>query len=327
MFALYAKGLDRTDPLSVLGVGDIAVPETPPDWVTVNVRAAALNHHDVWALRGQALRADQVPMVLGTDAAGVTDDGQEVIVHAVIGDPAAGRGDETLDPRRTILSERYPGTLADQVRVPRRNLLPKPPELGFDQACCLPTAYLTAFRMIATKSATQPGETILVQGAGGGVATALILVGRALGRQVWVTSRDPEKLDWAMEIGANAAFPTGARLPEQVAAVMETVGAATWEHSLRSLRPGGRVVVSGATSGANPPADLNRIFFRQLSVVGSTMGTVAELGELVDLVVRTGIRPIIQDVRPLSEGRESLAALASGEVRGKLVLVPQPSAH
>jgi NADPH:quinone reductase-like Zn-dependent oxidoreductase len=131
MFALYAKGVDRENPLSALGVGEIPVPETPRDWVTVHVRAAALNHHDVWALRGQALRADRVPMVLGTDAAGVTDDGQPVVVHAVIGDPAAGRGDETLDPARTLLSELYPGTLAARVRVPRRNLLPKPEELSF----------------------------------------------------------------------------------------------------------------------------------------------------------------------------------------------------
>jgi NADPH:quinone reductase-like Zn-dependent oxidoreductase len=176
--------------------------------------------------------------------------------------------------------------------------------------------------MIATKSGTMPGDTILVQGAGGGVATALMVVGRALGRRVWVTSRDPEKLEWALTLGAERAFRSGERLPEPVDAVMETVGAATWEHSLRSLRPGGRIVVSGATSGANPPADLNRVFFRQLSVVGSTMGTVAELGQLADLMVGTGIRPVIQDVSPLALGRASLGLLAAGDVRGKLVLVP-----
>lgn len=322
MFAAYAAGIEPADPLSALRVGELPEPATPDDWVTVNVQAAALNHHDIWSLRGQALAADRVPMILGTDAAGVTDDGTEVIVHAVIGDPAAGRGDETLDPRRSLLSERYPGTLAQRVRVPARNLLPKPAQLSFEQACCLPTAYLTGYRMIATKSATQPGDTILVQGAGGGVATALILLGKALGRRVWVTSRDPEKLEWARELGADAGFASGARLPEKVDAVLETVGAATWAHSLRCLRPGGRIVVSGATSGANPPADLNRLFFLQLSVVGATMGTLAELADLVELMVTTGARPAIQDVRPLADARRCFELLEAGKVFGKLVVNP-----
>ncbi|MBI1352019.1 MAG: zinc-binding dehydrogenase [Actinomycetales bacterium] len=319
MLAVYAAGIDRDDPLSVLAVGEIEEPLTPDDWVTVNVRACSLNHHDVWALKGQALKADQVPMILGTDAAGVTEDGREVIIHAVIGDSEA-TGDETLDPRRSLLSERYPGALAERVRVPAWNLVDKPSWLTFEEASCLPTAYLTAYRMIESRSATAPGDTILVQGAGGGVATALIVLGRALGRTVWVTSRDEEKRAWALELGADGAFPSGERLPGKVDAVMETVGAATWDHSLRSLRPGGRIVISGATSGPNPPADLNRVYFLQLSIIGSTMGTIGELRELLDLMERTGIRPVIDRVLPITEAREGLAALNDGTVRGKIVL-------
>jgi NADPH:quinone reductase-like Zn-dependent oxidoreductase len=320
MLAVYASGIDRDDPLSVLSVGELPQPETPDEWVTVQVRAASLNHHDVWALKGQALKADQVPMILGTDAAGVTDDGREVVIHAVIGDPDAGGGDETLDPRRTLLSERYPGALAERVRVPARNLVEKPTELTFAEAACLPTAYLTAYRMIASKSGTEPGDTILVQGAAGGVSTALIGLGKALGLRVWVTSRDEAKREWAKSLGADAAFESGARLPGKVDAVMETVGEATWDHSLRSLRPGGRVVISGATSGPNPPADLNRVFFLQLSIVGSTMGTIGEFGELIDLMVRTGLRPVIDRVLPMERAAEAFAVLNDGEVRGKLVL-------
>jgi NADPH:quinone reductase-like Zn-dependent oxidoreductase len=320
MFAVYAAGISPTDPLSCLAVGELDAPSTPDEWVTVRVKAASLNHHDVWALKGQALKAEQVPMILGTDAAGVTDDGREVIVHAVVGDTAAGDGDETLDPRRSLLSERYPGAIAEYVRVPAHNLVDKPAELTFEEAACLPTAYLTAYRMIVEKSGTQPGDLLLVQGAGGGVATALIVLGKALGRRVWVTSRDEAKRAWAMTIGAEAAFESGARLPEKVDAVMETVGEATWSHSMKALRPGGRIVISGATSGPNPPADLNRVFFLQLTIVGSTMGTLQQLRDLVDLLVRTGVRPVIDRVLPMEQAAEAFAVMNDGDVRGKLVL-------
>ncbi|MBU6245603.1 MAG: zinc-binding dehydrogenase [Actinomycetales bacterium] len=319
MLAAFAHGISRDDPMSALTIGRIEAPEVPQDWVAVQVKAASLNHHDLWALKGQALTAERLPMILGTDAAGITADGREVIVHAVIGDPGP-RGDETLDPKRSLLSEVYPGALAQVVRVPARNLIDKPASLTFEEAACLPTAWLTAYRMIETKSGTGAGDTILVQGAAGGVATALIVLGKALGRQVWVTSRTPDKRDWALTIGADAAFEPGARLPAKVDAVMETVGEATWDHSMKSLRPGGRIVISGATSGANPPADLNRLFFLQLSVVGSTMGTREELIALVDLLDRTGVRPVIDRAWPLADGAEAFAALLGGDVHGKLVL-------
>jgi D-arabinose 1-dehydrogenase-like Zn-dependent alcohol dehydrogenase len=161
---------------------------------------------------------------------------------------------------------------------------------------------------------------VLVQGAGGGVTTACVVLGRAMGYRVWVTSRDHDKRARAMELGAHAAFESGERLPERVDAVMETVGAATWGHTVRSLRPGGRVVIAGATSGSNPPADLTRIFFKELSVVGSTMGTKPELERLISLCDATGIRPVIDRELPMSEAREALDRMARGDIFGKIVL-------
>src|ERR1700748_3089676 len=293
MFAVSAVRIEPEDPLHGLELGEVPDPKVPDGWTTVTVRAAALNHHDLFSLRGVGLSADQLPMILGCDAAGIDEDGNEVVVHAVIGDPDAGNGDETLDPRRSLLSERYPGTLAEKVAVPRRNLVPKPEGLSFEEAACLPTAYLTAYRMLFTKSGLQPGSTILVQGAGGGVATALVLLGRAAGYRMWVTSRTEAKRDAALKLGADQAFPTGARLPERVDVVMETVCQATWSHSVRSLKPGARIVISGATSGDIPPAELTWIFFTQLSVVGSTMGTRDQPGRLLRFCAQTATRPLI----------------------------------
>ena len=319
MFAAYAARIDADNPLSALELEERPEPEPPAGWSTVTVRAAALNHHDVFSLQGVGLPAGRLPMILGCDAAGTDADGNEVVVHGVIGDADAG-GDETLDPRRSLLSERYQGTLAEKVAVPRRNLVPKPEALSFEEAACLPTAYLTAYRMLFTKSGVQPGSTILVQGAGGGVATALITLGRAAGFRMWVTSRSEEKRQRALELGADQAFESGARLPERVDVVMESVGEATWGHSVRSLKPGGRIVICGATSGAMPPAELQRVFFLQLSVVGSTMGTKAELGRLVQFCEQTGVRPLIGMRLPLREANEGFAAMALGEQFGKIVL-------
>ena len=319
MFAVYAARIDADDPLSALELGERPEPDAPDGWTTISVRAASLNHHDLWSLRGVGLPEDRLPMILGCDAAGVDEDGREVIVHSVISDPS-WRGDETLDPRRTLLSERFPGTFAERVAVPRRNLVPKPPELSFAEAACLPTAWLTAYRMLFTRASVSPGATVLVQGAGGGVATALIVLGRAAGLRVWATSRSEAKRERALSLGADAVFEPGTRLPERVDAVLETVGAATWDHSLKALKPGGTLVISGATSGADPPASLNRIFFLQLSVVGSTMGTRDELDRLVRLCVERDVRPVVEAELPLTEARDAFAALAGGDVFGKLVL-------
>jgi NADPH:quinone reductase-like Zn-dependent oxidoreductase len=322
MFAVYAESFSPDDPLSALQVGERPEPDLgqlPEGWTTVEVKAAALNHHDLWSLRGVGLKEAALPMVLGCDAAGVDEDGNEVVVHAVVSDPA-WTGDETLDPRRSLLSERYQGTFADRVAVPRRNIVAKPPSLGMAEAACLPTAWLTAYRMLFTQGGLKPGNIVLVQGAGGGVATALVSLARAAGLRVYATSRDEAKRARALELGAHEAFETGARLPQRVDAVMETVGRATWSHSVTSLRPGGTLVVSGTTSGPQPDnAELTRVFFLQLRVIGSTMGTRAELAALTELLDVSGVRPVIDRVLPMEQARDGFAAMAEGDLFGKVV--------
>lgn len=319
MLAVSAVSQSSTDPISGLEVGERPRPEVPDGWVRVSLRAAALNHHDVWSLRGVGLPADRLPMVLGCDGAGVTEDGDEVIVHAVVASPG-WHGDETLDPRRTLLSEVYPGTLAEEVCVPRHNVVQKPESLSWEQAACLPTAWLTAYRMLFTQGEVRPGQTVLVQGAGGGVASALVQLGAAAGIRVWVTSRDAGKRERAVELGADAAFESGARLPERVDAVMETVGAATWSHSVNSLKPGACIVIAGATSGDAPAkAELTKIFFKQLRVLGSTMGSRDELARLAQFVAMSDTEPVIDSVRPLSEARAGFERMVAGDVFGKVV--------
>ena len=318
MLAVFATDFDREDPLRGLEVGERPEPEPTDGWTTVAVKAASLNHHDLWSLRGVGLRREKLPMILGCDAAGLDEDGNEVVVHAVISSDD-WRGDETLDPKRSLLSEQHQGTLAERVAVPRRNLLPKPPELTFEEASCLPTAWLTAYRMLFTRGRVVPGMTVLVQGATGGVATALTVLGSAAGARVWVTSRSERKRAEALELGADQAFESGARLPERVDLVLETVGEATWSHSIKSLKPGGTLVVSGATSGDAPPAELTRVFFLQLSVVGSTMGTREELERLQRFCVEKGVRPSIDQTLPLAGAKTGFAAMLAGDIVGKIV--------
>ena len=212
MLAAYAASTNADDPLAALEVGERPDPEAPDGWTTVEVRAASLNHHDLWSLRGVGLPEDRLPMILGCDAAGVDGDGNEVIVHSVIASDG-WRGDETLDPRRTLLSEKHQGTLAERVAVPRGNLVPKPAALSFEEAACLPTAWLTAYRMLFVKAGVQPGDTVLIQGAGGGVASAAIVLARQAGLRVWVTSRDAGQ----GREGGRARRPRGVRERRQAA--------------------------------------------------------------------------------------------------------------
>ncbi|OEV00381.1 MULTISPECIES: zinc-binding dehydrogenase [Streptomyces] len=318
MFAAYAARIDKEEPLSGLELGQRPEPKVPPGWMTVAVKAASLNHHDLWSLRGVGIGEESLPMILGCDAAGVDDDGNEVVLHSVIGQ--SGHGVGPREPR-SILTERYQGTFAERVAVPQWNVLPKPAELSFEEAACLPTAWLTAYRMLFTNAGVSPGDSVLVQGAGGGVATAAIVLGAAAGLRVFATSRDEAKRKRALELGAEAAVEAGTRLPHKMDAVLETVGAATWSHSVKSLRPGGTLVISGATSGPNPPAtELNRIFFLELRVVGSTMGTKEELAGLLNFCAAKGIRPVIDSVLPLDRARDGFAKMAEGDLFGKVVL-------
>ena len=278
--------------------------------------AASLNMHDLWTLRGVGIKPDQFPMILGCDGAGRLADGTEVVLHPVIGDPGVA-GDETLDPKRSLLTEKYQGTFADTVVVPARNAVPKPAGLSMAQAAVMGTAWLTAYRMLFVKSGLRPGQTMLVQGASGGVATALVQLGHAAGMQVWVTGRSDAKRAVAERLGADATFPSGARLPARVDAVFETVGEATWAHSMRALKPGGTIVVSGSTSGPNPGADLQRLFFLQLRVIGATMGTRGELADLLAFVATAGITPEIGLELPMEQAEEGFRAMLEGDTVGK----------
>ncbi|GAA2123921.1 zinc-binding dehydrogenase [Streptomyces synnematoformans] len=320
MYAAYAARIDRDEPLNGLELGERPAPQAPPGWAVVDVRAASLNHHDLWSLRGVGLGEDALPMILGCDAAGVDADGNEVVLHSVIGQTGHGVGP---DEPRSLLTERYHGTFAEQVAVPAWNVLPKPKELTFEEAACLPTAWLTAYRMLFTHAGVRPGDSVLVQGAGGGVATAAIVLGAAAGLRMYATSRDEGKRRRAEDLGAEAAVEPGTRLPRRVDAVLETVGAATWSHSVKSLSPGGTLVISGATSGPNPPAgELQRIFFLELKVVGSTMGSKEELAGLLNFCAAKGVRPVIDTVLPLDRAPEGFAKMAGGDLFGKVVLTP-----
>lgn len=316
MIAAYARDLSPDDPVAALEVGDRPEPQAREHWTVVDVRAAALNHHDVWSLRGVGLRGEQLPMILGTDAAGVVD-GREVVVHGVIGG-TSGHGVGPDEPR-SLLSERYPGTFAERVAVPTWNLVDKPAELSFVEAACLPTAWLTAYRMLFTTGRATPGQRVLVQGAGGGVATAAILLGAAAGLEVLVTSRSDERRAHALTLGAAAAVEPGARVP-RVDLVLETVGRATWSHSLRSVRPGGTVVVAGATSGDPTAAELTRVFFQEIAVLGVTMGSRDDLQHLLAFLARTGVRPLVDRTFALTQARDAVARLAAGQQFGKIVL-------
>jgi NADPH:quinone reductase-like Zn-dependent oxidoreductase len=318
MFAVYAAEPNADAPLDSLTVGERPDPEVPDGWVKVKVTAASLNMHDLWTLRGVGIKPDQFPMILGCDGAGTLEDGTEVVLHSIIGDPTWS-GDETLDPKRTLLTEKHQGAMADHIVVPARNAVPKPAGITASQAAVMGTAWLTAYRMLFTKSGLQPGQTMLVQGASGGVSTALVQLGRAAGMTVWVTGRTEEKRNLAEKLGAHAVFESGARLPGKVDAVFESVGEATWKHSMRALRPGGVIVCCGSTSGPNPGADLQRLFFLQLSVIGSTMGTRQELADLLSFVANAGITPEIGLELPLEQAAEGFRAMLDGDTAGKIV--------
>ncbi|HWE91474.1 MAG TPA: zinc-binding dehydrogenase, partial [Pseudonocardiaceae bacterium] len=183
------------------------------------------------------------------------------------------------------------------------------------------TAWLTAYRMLFVQSGLRPGQTMLVQGASGGVSTALIALGKAAGMRVWVTGRTEQKRQLAAKLGADGTFESGARLPERVDGVFETVGRATWSHSMKSVKPGGAVVISGATSGDATAAELQRLFFLQLRVIGSTMGTKAELADLLSFCAQAKIRPTIGAELPFEKAEQGLRTVLDGETAGKVVLV------
>jgi NADPH:quinone reductase-like Zn-dependent oxidoreductase len=312
MRAAYASKADPDNPLQALAVGELPEPAPPGGWVVVDVRAASLNQHDLWSLRGVGLRADRLPMVLGCDAAGLDPDGNEVVIYPVVADPGDPRG-------LSLLSEHFPGTLADRVAVPRDNLVAKPAGVSFVEAACLPTAWLTAFHMLTARGRVEEASAVLVQGAGGGVATAAVALAVAMGKRVYATSRDPAKRERIAALGATAVEP-GARLPERVEVVIESVGAPTFDHSMKCSAPGARIVVCGATGGHRPTVDLRRVFGMRLEILGSTMGTREELVALLDLLVASDIRPTIDSTYGFTAVADAFARLESGEIFGKVAI-------
>jgi len=321
--AARVRSFSEQDPVAGLQITDVAAPVPPDGWVSVDVRASALNGHDLWSLRGVGLTEADLPRTLGSDAAGVVSGtAEEVIIYPVLGEHPP-ETTEALDPRiAPLLSEHHDGTLAQKVVVPRFCVLAKPASLTFEQAAALPTAWLTAYRMLFVLSNTRPGDTVLVQGATGGVSTALTMMAAAAGIRVWVTGRTEHARTWALQAGADAAFEPGARLPERVDAVLETVGEATWVHSMRCVRVGGRIVVAGATSGPSADADLRRVFFHQITVVGARLGTVTEMRKMLQFVERAGLIPAIDSVVELNEAAVAFKRLEAADLRGKLIVRP-----
>jgi NADPH:quinone reductase-like Zn-dependent oxidoreductase len=256
------------------------------------------------------------PMILGNDGAGVLDDGTPVAIYPVLGDDT-GRGDETLDPSRHVLSELTPGTMADSVAVPRRNAVPLPDGLAPLHASVRGTAWLTAYRALFTKSGLRPGDTLLVQGASGGMSTALI--GRSAGFRVWVTTRNEHGAEVARRLGAHQVFATNEALPRRVDAVIDNIGAATWAHSVQSVRRGGVVLTSGVTTGPVAETDLLHIFAEQIDIRGTLMGTLDEMNAMMRFVATTGIQPEIGSLVPMEDAHSAIAAMIAGKTKGKTV--------
>lgn len=215
--------------------------------------------------------------------------------------------------------------MAETTQVPSANVFAKPANLTLDEAAALGTSWLTAYSLLFTSANVKPGDTVLIQGAGGGVSTAAIQLAHAAGLEVFVTSRSEEKQDRAIAIGADAAFETGARLPHKVDAVIESVGAATWSHSVKSVRPGGTIAICGATTGDQPGAELTRIFFQDIRVQGNTMGSRDDFARLLKFVEHADLHPVIDSTYALADAPAAFRKVVDGDVFGKVVLHIEPS--
>jgi NADPH:quinone reductase-like Zn-dependent oxidoreductase len=303
-------------------------PEPGAGEVLIRLRAASMNHLDLWVRKG--LPSVPKPRILGADGAGVVEDmGAEVVGlqrgGRVVINPGLEHGD-----RITVIGEHTDGTHAELIAVPATNVYPLDEGLDFEAAAAFPLVFETAYRMLVTKAALQPGEWVLVWGIGGGVATASLQIAKALGARAFVTSSSDAKLERARQLGADATVnhasgDVAAETKEAtegrgVDVVVEHVGEATWKTSLQAVRAGGRVVVCGATSGPNPPAQLHRVWWKQLTIYGSTMGTKEDFEGAYELVRSGRARPVVDAVFPLAEARAAHERLEAGEQFGKIVL-------
>lgn len=309
--------------------GEIQLTGPGPDEVQVRVVASALNHMDLWVTRG--LPKPPLPHVPGADGAGViaavgsSVDGWAVGDEVVINPAVSCRrcsyclaGESPLCPQFHILGEHSWGAHAELVNVPSANVVAKPPERSWEECAAYPLCSLTAWRMLR-RARLHAGETLLVVGVGGGVSSAGVVLGRAMGARVFATSRDPAKRRRAIELGAEDAFDSAEDFPIKAQVVFENVGAATWERSIRALAPGGRLVTCGGTAGTTVPLSLPRLFFKQHEIIGSTMGSYAEFDAVAGLVSR-GLPVVVDAVHPLADFPAALTALEGGAQMGKLVL-------
>jgi NADPH:quinone reductase-like Zn-dependent oxidoreductase len=320
MFAVYASKPNLENPLSSLVIGERPEPEIPEGWERVKVTHASLNRHDIFTLMGRSGQSEPIPfpMILGNDGSGVLDDGTEVIIYPVLGSPD-WRGDETHDPHWHVVGELVQGTMADYVVLPRRNLVPRPEGISLLDGSLLGTAWLTAYRALFCTSGVKPGGTVLVQGASGGMSTALMQLGRAAGIEIWVTSRNEEGHRIAEKLGARKIFRHGEKLPRKVDAVIDNVGAATWNHSLESVKRGGTVVINGVTTGFKAETNLLRLSVESISIKGAIMGTLDEMESLISFIIETGIKPEVGTVAPMTDAKEHIGAMIAGETHGKTI--------
>jgi zinc-binding alcohol dehydrogenase/oxidoreductase len=306
----------------VLRYEDAPDPEPRDGEIVVELRAASLNHLDVWIRRG--LPSVPKPRILGADGAGlIAGTDERVVINPGI----------LRDGKMHIVGETMDGTHAERIAVPRDFVHPIPDGLSFEEAAAFPLVFLTAYRMLVPRARLQEGEWVLIWGIGGGVATAALSIAKALGARAIVTSSSDEKLARARELGADVAVNHATQ--DVVAAVKEAtgggahvivddVGEATWKRTLESARAEARVVVCGATSGPNPPAALHRVWWKQLSILGSSMGTPEDFRGVYDLIAAGRVRPVVDRVFPLDEARAAHERLEAGEQLGKIVLSIPP---
>ncbi|KAF2261967.1 NAD(P)-binding protein [Lojkania enalia] len=320
MRAVWAAYGNDSDPISAVRSDIWKIPKPPKGWVRVKVSAAGLNYHDIFTLRGLGMFELEFPLILGNEAAGMLEDGTEVIIYPVMGNPDF-EGDSTLDPARHVLGELTQGSLAEYVIVPEGNIIKKPANMSFETASVLGIAWLTAYRMLFTRSGLQMDQKMLVQGSTGGVATALIQLGRAAGMEVWCTGRTEEKQSKATSLGAHRTFQPGEELPEKVAAVFDMSGAQTFKHSMESLAAGGTLVSCGLHSGGmTAEVDLMKLFTQGINIHGSYAGNKKEFEDLVEFVATHKLEPYISAVLPLERATDGLQMILNGTIQGKVVI-------
>jgi NADPH:quinone reductase-like Zn-dependent oxidoreductase len=320
MRAVWASKGNPENPLASLRNDIVKVPDVPEGLVKVKMVAVGLNYHDIFTLRGFGMFKLTFPLILGNEGAGTLEDGTEVIIFPVMGNPQY-KGDGTLDPERHVLGELTQGALAEYVVVPERNIVKKPKNMSWETASVLGIAWLTAYRMLFTRSGLRRGQTMLVQGSTGGVATALIQLGCAAGMTVWTTGRTEEKRALALKLGAHRAFASGEELPEKVQAVFDMSGEQTLKHSMESLGTGGTLVCCGLHSGRQfVEVDIKKLFIQGINIHGTYAGNREDFDGLIKFVSEKGIVPHVGEILPLDRAEDGFRMIMEGTVQGKVVI-------